>query len=109
MMVDGGIVRVAAHLVGGTGRTGAIRSASMVSFKRNPQVSRWRVGPRREQQRRISTLHTECCGLDPQSSCRPRKVRRILASSRRGTAYRYDSHKDLASSTAIFSILSAWV
>ena len=40
MMVDGGMVRAAAHSGGGTGRTGAVRSAFMTSFKRNPQVSR---------------------------------------------------------------------
>jgi len=96
MMVDGGWserphIRVAEL---------AVRSASMTSFKRNPQVSRWRVGPRFEQHRRISTLHTESCGLDPQSSCRPREVRRTLASSQRGTVGRHDVHKDPASSAA---------
>jgi len=100
MMVDGGMVRAAAHLGGETGRTGAVRSASMTPIKRNPQVSRWRAGPRREQHRRISTLHTGSCGLDPQSSCRPRKVQRTLASSQRGTADRNDAHKDPASSAA---------
>ena len=32
-MMDGGMVRAAAHSGGGTGRTGAVRSASMTSFK----------------------------------------------------------------------------
>ena len=31
--MDGGMVRAAAHSGGGTGRTGAVRSASMTSFK----------------------------------------------------------------------------
>ena len=100
MIVDGGMVRAAAHLGGETGRTGAVRSASMTPIKRNPQVSRWRAGPRREQHRRNTTLHTGSCGLDPQSSCRPRNVRRTLASSQRGTVDRHDAHKDPASSAA---------
>ena len=83
LMMDGGMVRAAAHSGGGTGRTGAVRSASMTSFRRNPQVSRWRVRYRRENRRRISTLRTGSCRIDPQSSCRPCKARRTHASSRR--------------------------
>ena len=82
-VVDGGMVRAAAHSGGGIGRTGAVRSASMTSFRRNPQVSRQRIGPRREHHKRISTLRTGRCWVDPQSSCRPRKARRTHASSRR--------------------------
>ena len=52
-------------------------------FQRNPQVSRQIIGPRREHHRRISTVRTGRCWVDPQSSCRPRKTRRTHASSRR--------------------------
>jgi len=58
---------------------GAVRSAFMTSFKRNPQVSRLRIGPRREHHRRIPTLHTGRCWVDsvelstPQGSVDPRQ------------------------------------
>jgi len=39
-VVDGGMVRAAAHSGSGTGRTGAVIPAFMTCFKRNPHASR---------------------------------------------------------------------
>ena len=99
-MMDGGMVRAAAHSGGGTGRTGAVRSASMTSFK---GTRKFRGGELdldaniiKESRRctREAVGSTLSLAVDPARLGGPTPVRDAGPN-------RHDVHKDLASSAAL--------
>ena len=98
-VVDGGMVRAAAHSGGGIGRTGAVRSASMTSFRRKCRLYELGLdtsiveGSRRCAREDSGSALSRAVG--PSNLGGPTPVRDAGP-----TVDMHDAHKDLASSAA---------